>query len=93
VELKNDEVELSVYLLGDTKNVEVKLTSNSDEGNFYFEINKNLYNKKFKTTKGYSFMANCTNPNTLVTIQVIDSKTKKVLNKESAYTLVKVSSK
>lgn len=93
IEVKSSDIELNVYLLKNKDDVKVKVSSFTDEGSFDFEVKDNLYNQKYKAVKGYTFVANSLDPSVLMTLEVADAKTKRIMKKESGYVRVQISSK
>lgn len=93
IEVNNNDIELNVYLLKNSDDIKVKVSSSTDEGNFDFEVKDNLYNQKYKVTKGFTFVANSVDPSVFITLEVIDSKTKRIIKKENGYVRVQVSSR
>lgn len=93
IEVKSSDIELNVYLLKNKDDIKVKVSSFTDEGSFDFEVKDNLYNQKYKAVKGYTFVANSLDSSVLMTLEVIDSKTKRIMKKESGYVRVQISSR
>jgi len=96
LDLNEGEVTVTIKLMNPKSDTKVTVTAITDDGHISFDINENVYNKKFKVKKGYTFATNCMDSNIYMSIIVLeyarDEMFKKTANHSGGYNFVAVSS-
>ena len=91
-EPKPSHTEILHHIAVTKKAVPVKITSNTDEGKFDFEITENANNIPYKVKNGFSFTATSNDVDNIMTIIITHNTTKSVIKSEQGKFFVKASS-
>jgi len=91
-DINSTDISLNVYLLNQQTNTKVTVTALTDDGPFSFVFTENIFRKKFKAKKGFTFIVNCPDPNVYMNMTV-DGKKGNVVPLVGGNTLITVSSK